>query len=101
MNILIKYPEKKKFKYFYLLTEKSTKLIEKNQYTFFVHTKLNKQQIKYILEELYEINIISINTYNPPKKRKRFSQFEGYKTNYKKAIIKIPASQSIQILPKN
>lgn len=76
-------------------------MIEKNQYTFFVNSKLNKKQIKNILENLYEINIISINTYHPPKKRKRFSQFEGYKTNYKKAVIKIPPSQSIQILPKN
>nr|ARS45047.1 ribosomal protein L23 [Ostreobium sp. HV05007bc] len=92
MSTLIKYP---------VLTEKSTKLIESNQYTFFVNIKLNKKQIKSILESLYKVNIISVNTYNPPKKRKRFSQFEGYKTNYKKAIIKIPPSQSITILPKN
>lgn len=90
-----------KIKYFRFLTEKSTKLIEKNQYTFFVNVKLNKKQIKNILENLYEINIVSIHTYKPPKKRKRFSQFEGYKSSYKKAIIKIPSSQSIQILPKN
>nr|ARS45082.1 ribosomal protein L23 [Ostreobium sp. HV05007bc] len=92
MSVLIKYP---------VLTEKSTKLIEKNQYTFFVNIKLNKKQIKNILEALYGINIVSIHTYHPPKKRKRFSQFEGYKTNYKKVIIKIPPSQSISILPKN
>nr|ANG44425.1 ribosomal protein L23 [Ostreobium sp. OS1B]SBQ76946.2 Ribosomal protein L23 [Ostreobium quekettii] len=92
MSVLIKYP---------VLTEKSTKLIEKNQYTFFVDTKLNKKQIKSILESLYEINIISVNTHHPPKRRKRFSQFEGYKTNYKKVIIKIPYSQSISILPKS
>jgi large subunit ribosomal protein L23 len=91
----------RKIKYFHFLTEKSTKLIEKNQYTFFVNAKLNKKQIKNILENLYEVNIISVHTYNPPKKRKRFSQFEGYKTSYKKTVIKIPSSQSIQILPKN
>ena len=76
-------------------------MIEKNQYTFFVDIKLNKKQIKSILESLYEINVISVNTQHPPKKRKRFSQFEGYKTNYKKVIIKIPYFQSISILPKN
>ena len=84
---------------FQLLTEKSTKLIEKNQYTFYVDPKLNKQQIKYILGNLYKVDIISVNTYNPSKKRKRFSKFEGYKTSYKKVIIKIIPSQSIQILP--
>ena len=83
------------------MTEKSTKLIEKNQYTFFVNLKLTKTQIKYIFERLYQVNIISINTYNPPKQRRRFSQIQGYKKNYKKAIIKILPHQSIQILPKN
>ena len=83
------------------MTEKSTKLIEKNQYTFFVNLRLTKAQIKYIFEKLYQVNIISINTYNRPKKRRRFSQVEGYKKNYKKAIIKISPNQSIQILPKN
>lgn len=76
-------------------------MIEKNQYTFFVDPNLNKQQIKYILGNLYKVNIISINTYNPSKKRKRFSKFDGYKTSYKKVIIKILPSQSIQILPKS
>ena len=88
----------KKVEYFCFLTEKSTKLIEKNQYTFFVDLKLSKKQIKSIIENLYKVNIISVNTYHPPKKRKRFSQFEGYKTNYKKAVIKIAPSQSISIL---
>ena len=76
-------------------------MIEKSQYTFFVDIKLSKKQIKSIIENLYEVNIISVNTYQPPKKRKRFSQFEGYKTNYKKAIVKISPSQSISILSKN
>ena len=88
----------KKVEYFCFLTEKSTKLIEKNQYTFFVDLKLSKKQIKSIIENLYKVNIISVNTHHPPKKRKRFSQFEGYKTNYKKAVIKIIPSQSIAIL---
>ena len=83
------------------MTEKSTRLVEKNQYTFFVHIKLNKNQIKFILENLYKIKILSINTYRIPKKRKRFSKFEGYKSTYKKAIIKILSNQSIPILPKN
>lgn len=83
------------------MTEKSTKLIEKNQYTFFINPKINKRQIKNILEDLYKVDIISVKTYNPPKKRKRFGRSEGYKTNYKKAIIKIMPYQSIQILTKD
>lgn len=84
-----------------LLTEKSAKLIEKNQYTFFINSKLTKKQAKYIIENIYNVKIISVRTNTPPKKRKRFSKFEGYKKNYKKLIIRITPNQSIQILPKN
>nr|WEM32092.1 ribosomal protein L23 [Ostreobium sp. TRHA14-720] len=112
MNKLITYPAfNKKFymKIFnlifililFFLTEKSAKLLEKNYYTFFVNTKLTKIQIKSILEKLYKIDILSVKTCLPPKKKKRFSKFTGYKKKYKKAIIKIKSDQSIQILPKN
>ena len=54
-----------------------------------------------MIEKLYNINVVSINSYNPPPKRRRFNQFDGYKKYYKKIIVKIPPHQSIQILPKN
>lgn len=84
-----------------LLTEKSAKLIEKNQYTFFIDSKLTKTQAKLIIENLYSIRIISIQASRPPKKRKRFSKFEGYKKQYKKIIVRVQPNQSIQILTKN
>lgn len=58
---LIKYP---------IITEKSCRLIEKNKYTFDVDKKLTKPQIKKILENLFKINIISVNTHLPPIKKK-------------------------------
>ena len=64
-----------------------------------VDTKLTKKQIKNIIENLYKIQIISIQTTRLPIKRKRFSKFEGYKKFSKKAIIRIKPEQSIQILP--
>ena len=66
-----------------------------------MNSKLTKPQIKSIIESLYNVKIISIQTCCPPKRKKRFGKFEGYKTEYKKAIIKIQPYQSIQILPKN
>nr|UXE31000.1 ribosomal protein L23 [Ostreobium quekettii] len=104
MNKLIIYPE------FYrvflkscllFLTEKSVKLLEKNSYTFFVNVKLTKIQIKSIIKRLYNVNILSVQTCFPPKKKKRFSKFDGYKKKYKKAIVRIKSDQLIQILPKN
>ena len=52
-----------------------------------------------MIENLYKIQILSIQTSHLPTKRKRFSKFEGYKKCSKKAIIRIKSDQLIQILP--
>lgn len=85
---LIKYP---------VITEKTISLIEKNKYTFDVYNKLTKPQIKKILENLFEINIISVNTHLLPIKKKRLGLKKGYKTNYKRVIITIKSNQKIPI----
>lgn len=85
---LIKYP---------IITEKSCRLIEKNKYTFDVDKKLTKPQIKKILENLFKINIISVNTHLPPIKKKRLGLKQGYKARYKRVIITIKSNQKIPI----
>lgn len=85
---LIKYP---------VITEKSCRLIEKNKYTFDVDKKLTKSQIKIILENLFKINIISVNTHLPPIKKKRLGLKQGYKVRYKRVIITIQSNQQIPI----
>lgn len=85
---LIKYP---------VITEKSCRLIEKNKYTFDVDKKLTKLQIKQILENLFKINIISVNTHLPPIKKKRLGLKQGYKVRYKRVIITIKSNQQIPI----
>ena len=85
---LIKYP---------VITEKSCRLIEKNKYTFDVDKKLTKSQIKNILENLFKINIISVNTHLPPIKKKRLGLKQGYKVRYKRVIITIKSNQQIPI----
>lgn len=85
---LIKYP---------IITEKSCRLIEKNKYTFDVDKKLTKPQIKKILENLFKINIISVNTHLPPIKKKRLGLKQGYKARYKRVIITIKSNQQIPI----
>jgi large subunit ribosomal protein L23 len=76
---LIKYP---------ILTEKTIRLQEKNQYTFAVDIKLSKIEIKNAIENLFGVNIIFVNTLKQPVRKKRISKFFGTKPNYKKAIVK-------------
>jgi large subunit ribosomal protein L23 len=86
---LVKYP---------VLTEKSCRLIENNQYTFDVDSRLTKPQIKTLFENLFNVNVISVNTHRPPCKKKRFGMRQGFKKMYKRVIVTIKSNQSIPIL---
>ena len=49
---LIKYP---------LVTEKAISLYTSQQYTFIVDRKLSKTEIKFLLEKVLEVTILSVN----------------------------------------
>ncbi len=85
---LIKYP---------VITKKTCRLIEKNQYTFDVDARLTKTQIKKVFENLFSVNIISVNTHLPPTKKKRLGLQQGYKVRYKRAIITVQSDQTLPI----
>ncbi len=83
-----------------VITEKMTAKGEKlNQYGFIVDKKANKLQIKGEVEELYGIEVLSVNTMNYSGKRKSRNTKSGVisgKTNaFKKAIITIGEGESI------
>ena len=76
---LIKYP---------VLTEKSDFLKKNNsQYTFDVHLKLNKLQIKNLIQDLFKVKVICVNTHRPPRKKKVLGTSRGYRPGYKRVII--------------
>lgn len=83
---LIKYP---------LVTEKAISLYTSQQYTFIVDRKLSKNEIKFLLEKVLEVNIISVNTCNLPIKLKRIGKSIGKKARYKKAYITLKKGQII------
>jgi len=86
----IKYP---------IITEKSTSLFEKNQYTFVVDRNLDKEIIKKTIELLFNVKVTKINTSVLPKKKRRLGKYIGYKPNYKKAIVKLASGDTIQLFP--
>jgi large subunit ribosomal protein L23 len=83
---LIKYPS---------LTEKSINLYSDRQYTFIVDKSLTKVEIKYIIEKIFNVNIISVNTCNLPSKKRRLGKFIGKRSQYKKTYIKLKEGDSI------
>ncbi len=79
-----------------IITEQSTKLIESdNKYTFKVDRKANKIEIKKAVETIFNVNVLSVNTVNVLPKFKRMGKYEGYKSAYKKAIVKLAEGQKI------
>lgn len=82
-----------------IVTEKATILLENNQYTFEVDPRANKTQIKAAIEELFDVKVSSVNTYNPPRKQRRMGRFVGHRPLYKKAIVTLAAGDSITLFP--
>ena len=79
-----------------IITEKSSSLIDKNlQYTFEVDPRANKVEIKKAIEEIFEVKVVAIRTVNVHRKAKRVSKYEGFKSAYKKAIVRLAPGQTI------
>ena len=54
-----------------IVTEKANNLIEKlNRYTFAVSPEANKYQIKSLVENLYGVKVVRVNTINVRSKNK-------------------------------
>ena len=82
------------------VTEKATDLTQKNQYIFKVYPRANKIEIKKAVEDVYGVNVVSVNVIRVPRKRRRLGKIEGWRKGYKKAIIKIKEGQKIEVLPR-
>jgi len=80
------------------ITEKGTELNKENKYVFCVDRKANKNQIKKAIEEIYKVKVEKIYVINvKPKKRRYRFYIEGYKSGYKKAIVKLKEGEKIAI----
>lgn len=83
-----------------LVTEKATFLLEQNKYTFEVVNQATKPQIKAAIEELFDVKVVSVNTYNPPHKQRRVGRFTGNRPQYKRAIVTLAPGDSITLFPE-
>jgi large subunit ribosomal protein L23 len=85
---LVKYP---------ILTEKTIRLIEQNQYSFAIDPKATKVEVKQAIEKLFDVSVISVNTSLLPLKKRRVGKFIGNKSRYKRAIVKLAPEDSISL----
>jgi large subunit ribosomal protein L23 len=81
-----------------IITEKSTLLKDAgNQYIFEVQRDANKIEIKKAVEKLFKVKVVSVHVSNMLGKKKRLGRFEGKKSDWKKAVVKLSPKDKITI----
>lgn len=74
-----------------VITENSMDGVANKKYTFEVCKCATKADIAAAVEELFRVNVASVNTINMKKKPKRMGVHEGYTSAWKKAIVTLTA----------
>ena len=80
-----------------VVSEKSYSLIEDNKYSFRVHPKAHKTQIRQAVEQLFDVKVEGVNIVKVQPKPKRRGFSRGQKPGWKKAIVQLRAGDSIEI----
>ncbi len=82
-----------------VLSEKSYGLIERGVYTFRVHPKSTKPEIKDAVEEIFNVRVQKVNTLRRKGKRVRNRRNFSYgrKPSTKRAVVTLHAGDSIQM----
>ena len=79
-----------------LITEKSTTLMAEGKYVFEVAKAANKIEIAKAISQIFNVKVESVNTVNVEGKVKRMGRSIGKRSDYKKAIVKLAAGETIE-----
>ncbi len=86
-----------------IMSEKSVNMKESNNcYCFRVSLKANKIDIKKAVEEVFKVKVTDVRTCVISGKLHRVGRFEGYRGDWKKAMVTLQEGQKIDVasLPK-
>jgi large subunit ribosomal protein L23 len=84
-----------------LITEKATRALELNQYTFEVDHRAAKPDIKAAVEAMFDVKVIGVSTMNPPRRTRRVGRFAGKRAQVKKAVVRLAEGSAIQLFPES
>ena len=77
-------------------TEKTAALGKRNWYVFSVESQRNKLEVKRAVETRYGVKAEEVRIANMPGKMRRRGRIIGWKTGFKKAMVKIKNGQAIE-----
>ncbi|GAB1467944.1 50S ribosomal protein L23 [Candidatus Cloacimonadota bacterium] len=79
-----------------IITEKSGEQIQNlNTYSFKVSINANKIEIKNVIERIFAVKVISVNTIRMMGKPKRLGKYSGKRPDWKKAIVTLRSGDKI------
>uniref|UniRef100_UPI0030FE8545 ribosomal protein L23 n=1 Tax=Bolbitis angustipinna TaxID=857756 RepID=UPI0030FE8545 len=78
-----------------LITEKSIRLLQQNQYTFYVDSRLTKTEMKKWVEQFFNVEVGGINSSRTRNKNKKKSSSNF--TSKKKMIVRLRANYIIPL----
>ena len=84
-----------------LISEKSMAGSMLDQYSFEVHPRATKTQIRHAVEEIFKVTVVKVNTTNVGGKKKNFAR-RGVRTSgklpdWKKAIVTLKPGEKIEL----
>ncbi len=80
-----------------VVSEKTTDLQELNQYTFEVHKRANKIEIRKAVEIVFGVRVTDVRTQVVRGDLKRVGSHMGRKPSWKKAIVNLHGDDSIDL----
>nr|YP_009540892.1 ribosomal protein L23 [Phacus inflexus]AYQ93316.1 ribosomal protein L23 [Phacus inflexus] len=78
-----------------LFTDKTNKLLQINKYTFLTDVKFTKTMAINIIEDIFSVKVVSINTSILSSKKRRLGKFLGFKNSFKRILITLSSGQFI------
>jgi large subunit ribosomal protein L23 len=80
-----------------VVSEKTFVLAETGKYTFRVHDRAHKTQIRQAIEELFDVKVVEVRTASVKSKPKRRGNIAGRTRRWKKAIVQVRKGDTIPI----
>jgi large subunit ribosomal protein L23 len=80
-----------------VVSEKSYSLIADRKYSFRVHPKAHKTQVRQAVEELFQVKVERVNISQVKPKPKRRGLHRGAKPGWKKAVVQVREGDTIEI----
>ena len=80
-----------------VISEKSYALLTANKYTFRIHERANKTQVRQSVEDIFGVRVTGVRTAWVKSKPKRRGLTAGQRRRWKKAIVTLHPEDSIEL----